>query len=78
MQVVTAERCSPSKNNPGSALGKAAVVHFEDKPVCVSNPETAAGGLALSVLYITEPPSGTFQGMVCFGRRESLGLFFLH
>lgn len=37
----TAERCSPSKNNTDAAPGKAAVVHFEDKPGCVWNLEKA-------------------------------------
>lgn len=54
---------------------KAAGVHLEDKPPCLSNLEKALGGLALSVLCITEALSGTFGGMVCFGRRESPGLF---
>lgn len=54
---------------------KAAGVHLEDKPSCLSNLEKAFGRLALSVLCITEALSGTFRGMVCFGRCESLGLF---
>lgn len=70
----TAERCSPSKNNTGAALGKAAVVQaslpLESGKDC--------GGWARAP-YITESLSGTFQEMVCFGRRESLGfLFSLH
>lgn len=70
-----AERCSPSKNNTGAALGKAAAVHFEDTPVCVWNLEKAVEGEG--GLHITESLSGTFQEMMCFGRCESLGLFFV-
>lgn len=67
----TAERCSPSKNNTGAALGKAAVVQARLR----LESGKACGGWALS-LYITESLSETFQEMVCFGRRESLGFFF--
>lgn len=77
MQVVRQLRgVSASKNNTGSALGKTAVVHFEDNPVCISNLEKAPRGLALFMPYITEALSETFEGTVCFGRCESLGLFF--
>lgn len=54
---------------------KAAGVHLEAKPSCLSNLEKAFGWLALSVLCISEALSGTFQGTVCFGRCESPGLF---
>lgn len=52
--------------------GKGGSVRLENTPVCIWNLEKAVEG----GLHIVESHSGTFQEMMCFGRCESLGLFF--
>lgn len=68
------ERCPPSKNNTGAALGKAAGISGQASGHLESE---KAWSFAI-LLYISRSLSGTFQGMVYFDRRESLGLFFLY